>query len=67
MQGLRCVEMFLTKPVVEFRSIFENVVKIYQINTKIVGQIVRLLIKCRVISKVIYGREHCSMGTILRR
>ena len=47
MQGLRCVEMFLTKPVVEFRSIFENVVKTYQINTKIVGQIVRLLIKCR--------------------
>ena len=47
MQGLRCVEMFLTRPVVEFRSMFENVVKTHQINTKIVGQILRLLIKCR--------------------
>ena len=47
MQGLRCVEMFLTRPVVEFRSCLRMWSKTHQINTKIVGQILRLLIKCR--------------------
>jgi hypothetical protein len=47
MQGLGCIQSFLTQPVTEFRKLFENTVKTHHIDTKIMGQMLRLLMKCR--------------------